>query len=643
MAFLTDSSTNNFELTAFGNAQLNTTTFKYGGGSGSFNGTGDYIQVPENNNFEFGSEDFTIESWIYPTNISPPKAVVSKGAPGTTTDNVWTLEWTGTALRFYGAPGLGPIVTTTTSFTTNTWYHVALTRSSNVYRIFVNGVLEDTNSSNNSTIQTGGPVIVGAGWFDPANRSFNGYIDDVRITKGIARYTSNFTPPQQQLSDPSDQYVSNVSLLLHMDGLSGSQTFTDSSTNNFTLTAFGNAQIDTSVKKFGSGAAYFSTNNTDYIVALQSNGYAFGTADFTVEMWLYPTQMDNAYHVFFDTRPQSGSIGGAVTMFLKADQTLHLLIGGESDIVTSALTPNQWTHVALVRTGNDFKIYLNGTQSGSTFTSSVTIDKPYLIIGKTVESPANYYYGYIDELRITKGVARYTSNFVPQTAPFANPVPAIPTDGLLVRFNADNGIGESGGSITSWTDQQNGVVATGFNSPTLLTNQLNGRNAVSFDGTNSYFTFTFPTPIGNGTPRTFVIIGRYNNPTTTAQKGYLNSTSGDLCYVFKNVNEDRSYFYTENKQIFGPTAASSSSLANYHIQTIVHNGIPNSNFIRINGVTSYGVSYGTMNNLPQLTNIVIGGRGTPGEIISGQIVEILIYNKELTSQEIQQIENYANI
>jgi hypothetical protein len=186
-------------------------------------------------------------------------------------------------------------------------------------------------------------------------------------------------------------------------------------------------------------------------------------------------------------------------------------------------------------------------------------------------------------------------------------------------------------------------VATAFNNPTLLTNEFNGRNAVSFNGSNTYFTFTFPAPISNGTPRTFIVIGRYNNPTTTTQKGYLNSTSGDLCYVFKNGNEDRAYFYTEGRQIAGPTAGSSSSLANYHVQTVVHNGVPNSNFIRINGVTSTGVSYGAMDNLPQLTNLVIGGRGTPNEILPGQIVEVLIYNRELTSQEIEQIETYANV
>ena len=216
---------------------------------------------------------------------------------------------------------------------------------------------------------------------------------------------------------------------------------------------------------------------------------------------------------------------------------------------------------------------------------------------------------------------------------------SVPTSGLLVRFNADVGVSETGGIITSWTDQQNGIVATAFNGPSLLTNQLNGRNAISFDGANDYLTFTFPTPIQIAQKRTFVIIGRYNNPSSTSQRGYLNSAANDLCYVFKNSNEDKSYYFSQNNQIQGPNV----SLANYHVMTVVHNGVPNTNFIQINGVKSTTVSYGSMSNLPQLTNMVIGGRGAPSEIILGQIVEVLIYNRELSTEEIEQIETYANI
>ena len=217
--------------------------------------------------------------------------------------------------------------------------------------------------------------------------------------------------------------------------------------------------------------------------------------------------------------------------------------------------------------------------------------------------------------------------------------PTIPTVNLMARFNADFGVTTSGSNVTSWTDQQNGIVATAFNNPTLSTNQLNGRNAISFNGSNTYLTFTFPTPLASGVKRSFVIIGKYNNPTSQPQVGYLNSTTSDLCYIFKNSGQDTSYYYTQDRQIQGPAV----SLANYHVMTVVHNGVPGTNFIRINGTTSTTANYGSMDNLPQITSIVIGGRGTPSEIINGSIVELLIYDKELTSEEIAQIETYANI
>jgi hypothetical protein len=218
----------------------------------------------------------------------------------------------------------------------------------------------------------------------------------------------------------------------------------------------------------------------------------------------------------------------------------------------------------------------------------------------------------------------------------------VPSDisNLVVRFNADYGISESGGGITSWTDQENSIIATAYNSPTLLNNQLNGRKAVSFDGADDYFTFSLPTAITDTQKRTFVVIGRYNEPQFIPQMGYLNTPNfDDSCYIFKNAFEDQSYYYTQGNQLQGPSV----SLSNYHITTVVHNGIPDTNFIRINGQTSFDISYGTIDFLPTLTDFVIGGRYEGSEILYGEIIELLIYNKELTTQEIQQLEDYANI
>lgn len=210
---------------------------------------------------------------------------------------------------------------------------------------------------------------------------------------------------------------------------------------------------------------------------------------------------------------------------------------------------------------------------------------------------------------------------------------------LVVRFNADYGVTKSGAEITSWTDQKNGIVATASNGPALLTNQLNGRNAVSFDGTDDYLEFYLPSPITDVEQRTFVVIGRYNDPTSTPQQGYLNTILDDLCYIFKSTEEDQSYYYSDDNQLQGPSV----SLQNYHITTVNHNGVEGENFIRINGITSFNISYGTMDYLPQIQDFVIGARSPENEILYGEIVELLIYNKQLTNQEIEQLEAYANI
>jgi hypothetical protein len=642
--FLEDSSTNNFQLSAFGNAQISTSVKKYGDGSALFDGNGDYLQLPDDSDLVMGSGDFTVEAWHYPTALADDNgnAIIGSNSPGG-----FQVGWK-SSTEFGVANSFVAWEIYTYAPPLNQWTHIAVSRQGSTMRMFYNGVL--VVSGNINTDYTAASRYIG-GWSGyPAYLA--GYIDDLRVTKGIARYTSNFTPPQQQLPAPSDQYGEDVSLLLHMDGADGSTTFTDSSINNFALTAFGDAEIDTTTKKFGSGAALFD-GSEDYLEIAGNSTFDFYNTNYTVEMWVFSaasqsggalitTRLAGIYSPWELQITSSNKIG---LLIQNGSSSWYQPFGGAPIVGNTTIPQNQWTHIAWVCNGANTTVYVNGVADSVLINLNTPILQAHslpsnIYIGKGGDGAFN---GYIDELRITKGIARYTANFVPQTAPFANPVPAIPTDGLLVRFNADSGISESSGNITSWTDQQNGVVATAFNNPTLLTNEFNGRKAVSFNGSNTYFTFTFPTPISNGAPRTFVVIGRYNNPTSTGQQGYLNSTAGDLCYVFKNASEDRSYYYTEARQMAGPTAASSSSLASYHVQTVVHNGIPNSNFIRINGVTSYNISYGTMDNLPQLANIVIGGRGTPSEILSGQIVEILVYNRELSSEEITQIETYANI
>ena len=200
---ITDSSGSPKTVTAVGNAQISTAQSKFGGASIAFDGNGDYLTVPNNTAFEFGSGDFTLEAWGYFVNFAANdgNVVASKGVTDSVGTQFYSLQanGSGSIIFFFGSgtPFLtGPILSV------NTWVHLAVTRSANVFTLWVNGSSSATTTSSTS-LAVGGPLIIGSQSYNPGaiNRTMTGYIDDLRITKGIARYTANFTPPTAPFPD----------------------------------------------------------------------------------------------------------------------------------------------------------------------------------------------------------------------------------------------------------------------------------------------------------------------------------------------------------------------------------------------------------------------------------------------------------
>jgi hypothetical protein len=160
-----------------------------------FDGTGDGLSSPETTSFGFGSGDFTIEAWAYLTTNGVFNNIVSAGVDSS---NGYRLDInTSNNLRFLAYIGSWTtVITGSTSLATGQWYHLAVTRNGNNFNLWVDGSSDATTVSNSGTIAD--PTTkteVGAVTTNSLNRSFNGYLDDVRVTKGIARYTSNFTAP----------------------------------------------------------------------------------------------------------------------------------------------------------------------------------------------------------------------------------------------------------------------------------------------------------------------------------------------------------------------------------------------------------------------------------------------------------------
>ena len=215
---------------------------------------------------------------------------------------------------------------------------------------------------------------------------------------------------------PVDEHYDNVSLLLYGDGTNGSTTITDNSPTPKTVTAVGNAQISTAQSKFG-GASIAFDGGGDWLTTPGSSSFAFGLADFTVELWLYRSGSGQQH--LYDAR-DAGFNDSRILLYLDSSSQLTYFSSGAARITTTSVpTLSTWVHVALCRASGNSRLFLNGVQVGSTFADTINIAAPTatVAIGAS-NSGSTPLSGYIDDLRITKGVARYTANFTPPTESF---------------------------------------------------------------------------------------------------------------------------------------------------------------------------------------------------------------------------------
>jgi len=220
----------------------------------------------------------------------------------------------------------------------------------------------------------------------------------------------------------ADPFFNNVSLLLHGDGTNGSTTIVDSSPSPKTGTAVGDAQISTAQSKFGGSSIVFDKVD-DRITYASSNDFAFGTGDFTIEFWAYSRDVSGSTQRGFC---QISSVTGGLAP-TGDGVAIHHGIGtggiraaiGPSDRLfssTGLLTTNTWFHIALTRSGTTAFLFVDGVIVDS-ITNTTNLSQNNFVLGGYF-STSFLYDGYIDDLRITKGVARYTANFTPPTAPF---------------------------------------------------------------------------------------------------------------------------------------------------------------------------------------------------------------------------------
>lgn len=216
-----------------------------------------------------------------------------------------------------------------------------------------------------------------------------------------------------------DPYFSSVSLLLHMDGSNNGTTFTDSSRFARAITAGGATVTSTTQIQYGTASGYFPASTGSHLSAVSSSDFIFGTGDFTVECWLYQTARGTAPSIFATSVNSAGS--GGPNLYLDNGYPVFFSFVSNAVIITSsvAVALNTWTSVALVRAGGTAYIFVNGTQCGSAANSQNFTNGSFPAVGGYASGTELPFTGYIDELRVTKGVGRYTSTYTP-FGPFPN-------------------------------------------------------------------------------------------------------------------------------------------------------------------------------------------------------------------------------
>jgi hypothetical protein len=364
------------------------------GGSGYFDGSGDYLSAGSNAAFAFGTGAYTVEVWLYPTTIDAIDVYVA-----TDSTNGFQMYQDGGRMRI-GQSGVGVVVETAAGvLTANAWNHIVVCRAStsaNQASIFINGSRR-ANGTDATNWSVTGPLVV-----SQATYPVNGYMTSVRVVKGTDVYGYNntsITVPTAPLTA-----IANTSLLLNF---TNAGIYDGTMKNN--LETVGNAQISTSVVKYGSGSIGLP-DTTSYLIEKDYSNYNFGTGDFTIECWLYITGALSGDQYVIDF-PASGALHVGINIFSSGWR-----IGGfNSYLITGStgLVQNSWIHVAMVRSNGTLYAYINGTLLGSIAANVSFSSTGAVYIGRYYAGTAsNNLTGNIDDLRISK-FARYLSNFTP--------------------------------------------------------------------------------------------------------------------------------------------------------------------------------------------------------------------------------------
>jgi hypothetical protein len=378
------------------------------GGSGYFDGSGDSLAFATGQSaLALGSSDFTFEAWVYRTTTSTSSIFVGQSdlATGAGSSYGFLLS---SSVQSDLYSGSGGYYITSPNPAPNQWVHVAWARTGGTYSSYLNGSRVGTiGTLGTASINTGSatyPPTIGS-WGNGSN-ALTGYIAGARLIKGSGGYDATQSTITIPTAPPTA--VANTSFLLNFTNAG----ITDATAKNV-LETVGNAQISTTQSKFGGSSMYFDGTG-DWLIVPNNAFYNFGSGDFTIEFWWYPNTTADQNLI---SKWNSGTEW--ILQWRNAGNFRWAANGSVVRDATYTLSTGAWIHVAVSCASGSLRIFVNGTQIGTTATqSSITTTTEPVVIGagqlSTTPAPVN---GYFDDVRITR-FARYTSNFTAPTAAF---------------------------------------------------------------------------------------------------------------------------------------------------------------------------------------------------------------------------------
>ena len=501
---LTDASTSGHTVTAVGNAAISTSEKKFGAGSLALDGTGDFLTLPAHSDWNLSSGDFTVEAWAYANSVgSVQGTILTIGSLSATChlqiaitpDRKPVLAWNSGTNWTWTTILVGP-----DALATGQWHHfaAAFDRTNSTAKLYVNGIEVASAASphqgpaNDVSIGNISSLLTIGSYFENGYGFLDGFIDDIRITKGLARYTANFAVPTaahplattmqspsaytvtytatdaasnvatatrtvnveddttapvitvlgdnpaavvpgatytdagatavdnidgavavvttgvDMISETADAHWNDVALLLNDDDA-------DASSTSQVITGANNLPAVVVDPETGVGNVLYFDGNACMRIEGSAGEVVLGTNDFTFETW-FKTGNTGA-HALFDFRESAtGGTGSQnATMSLNYPSQSIVRVWSSSSPVFdwnggAPITNNTWAHLALTRESNTLRLFINGTLINSTTTTRDFNASCDLFIGG--DSNNNWrFVGYMKQLRLTRGVARYTSSF----------------------------------------------------------------------------------------------------------------------------------------------------------------------------------------------------------------------------------------